>query len=166
MIAIGVTHCCDVPHDSRSAVICAVPRCLARNVRAGAEHVLPGRHTMLIGETPGAKTAGLVDVGVEGHGNCSAMTSVPTATWRVVPFCAGVTVIVPCAVLGAEVVGFGGGDGERGGGAEEDRVGEAELLAEVELEGDGEPDGPLPPGSPVVVPVAESDGVPGVVPVP
>ena len=66
---------------SRYAVICAVPRARAVNVRGGSEHAVPGgRHTMIIGEIPGASTEGLVDVGAEGQGNCEATTSVPSAT--------------------------------------------------------------------------------------
>ncbi|MEY9925472.1 hypothetical protein ABH926_000092 [Catenulispora sp. GP43] len=82
------------------------------------------------------------------------MTSVPTATRIVVPFSAGVTVIVPCAVLGADGGGLGcgaGGDetgrggvgeedaGEEGGaggvgGADEVGPPEAEPLGELESE--------------------------------
>lgn len=134
-------------------------------VRGGAVHVLPGgRHTMIIGETPGARTAGLVEAGAEGHGNCSATISVPIATWRVVPLCAGVIVIVPCAVLGAEAGGLGwgddGADGEAGrdgadelDGADEDGLPEAEPPCAPESEGvlggdcDADPEalpGPVP----------------------
>lgn len=77
-------------------MICAVPRSFATNVRGGSEHALPGgRHTMIIGEIPGARIAGLLDVGAAGHGNCDATMSVPTATRNVIPFWAGVTVTVP-----------------------------------------------------------------------
>jgi hypothetical protein len=58
-------------------------------------HGVPGRHTTDIGDIPGARTDGLDEAGAEGNGNCAAITSVPTATWNVFPFCAGVTVIVP-----------------------------------------------------------------------
>jgi len=50
---------------------------------------------MDIGDIPGARTDGLDDIGAEGNGNWAAITSVPTATWNVIPFCAGVTVTVP-----------------------------------------------------------------------
>lgn len=91
-------------------MICAVPRSLATNVRGGSEQVIAGgRHTMTIGVTPGARIAGLLVVGAAGQGNCAATMSVPGATWIVDPFWAGVTVIVPCAVLGDEA---GVGDGE------------------------------------------------------
>jgi hypothetical protein len=120
---------------------------------------------MLIGETPGARTAGSVDAGEEGYGNCAAITVVPTATWKVIPFCAGVTVIVPCAALGDEAGGVGRGDGERGG-VEVVRFPEGELLAEAEDGAELDPVGAAPPGTPVVVPVAESEGLDGAVPIP
>lgn len=90
-----MTHCGVAPHEFRDSVICAVPRTRARNVRGGSVHVVPGRHTMDIGDIPGARTDGLDDIGAEGNGNWAAITSVPTATWNVIPFCAGVTVTVP-----------------------------------------------------------------------
>lgn len=151
-------------------MISAVPRARAVNVRGGSEHATPpGLHTMLIGETPGARTAGLVEAGEEGYGNCAAITFVPTATWKVMPFWAGVTVIVPCTALGDEAGGFGGvgrGDGERGGAGVVVRAPEGELLAEADDGAELDPVGPAPPGTPVVVPVAEPDGLDGGVPVP
>jgi len=97
---------------SRCTTICAVPRARATKVIGGPMHAEPGgRHAMYIGEMPGSSTAGLVDFGCAGHGNISAVTSWPSATWIVMPFCAGVTVTLPCAVLGA---GLGGGE-DRGG---------------------------------------------------
>ena len=145
-------------------MICAVPRVFATKVRGGCAHAVPGgRHTMTIGDTPGARIAGLLDVGAAGHGNCSATTSVPTATWMVCPFWDGVTVTVPCAVLGAEVGGVGG-RGDDGVG----RPAEPEVLAEDDgVPGPpAEPEGPFPPGTPVADPEADPgpDGVP--VPVP
>lgn len=140
-------------------MISAVPRARARNVRGGAVHAVPpGRQTIDIGEIPGASTAGLVDIGAEGQGNCAAMTSVPTATWMVVPLCAGVTVTVPCVVLGTDVGrrdGAGAADDVRPPAAEPDpEVAGAEGGAEV-----------VPPCVPEgTVPV--SDGVAGVVGVP
>lgn len=84
-------------------------------------HAVPGGwHTITIGEIPGSNTAGLVDFGCAGHGNISAVTSWPSATWIVMPFCAGVTVTLPCAVLGAEL---GGGE-DRGGEGVDGRDGE------------------------------------------
>ena len=77
---MGVTHFSVIPHVTREVVISAVPRLRATNVRGGSVHELPGRHTITIGDTPGARTAGSVDTGAEGYGNCAAMTEVPTAT--------------------------------------------------------------------------------------
>jgi hypothetical protein len=131
-------------------------------------HVVPGRHTIAIGDTPGARIDGLVDAGAEGNGNCDAITSVPTATWKVIPLCAGVTVIVPCLTLGGAdgVVGGLGRTGEDGGvcGAEEDadEVGrpEAEPAEPAEPEEPEAPEGPLPPGTPEAEPEAEPEAVP------
>lgn len=142
-------------------MICAVPRARAVNVRGGSVHAVPGgRHTMIIGEIPGARIDGLVDVGADGHGNCAAITLVPTATRKAIPFCAGVTVSVPCPTLGGED-GDAGGTGVEGAG-EEDRAADVEPPPEAEGEAEDEPEGP--PGTPEAVPV----GVPGVeaVPVP
>jgi hypothetical protein len=85
-VPIGVTHRGVAPHWLRVTVICAVPRVRARKVRGGSVHAAPGRHTIDIGDIPGARTDGLDDAGAEGNRNCSAITSVPTATWNVFPF--------------------------------------------------------------------------------
>lgn len=118
----------------------AVPRALATNVRGGSEHDIDGgRQTMTIGETPGARIAGLLDAGAAGHGNCAALMVVPRATWMVSPFWDGVTVIDPCAVLGAGADGVDGGCGAGDGGC----VGTVEGVAD----GDGALDvvpGPFP----------------------
>lgn len=143
---------------SRYAVISAVPRARAENVRGGAEHVVPGgRHTMYIGETPGARIEGLVEMGAAGHGNCEAMISVPTATWNVIPFCAGVTVSVPCTVLGAELGGDGRGDGVGEDGGDVGRPPEPELLPEL-AEGEEVDVAPPPPGTPVADPAPVGEG--------
>ena len=149
---IGVRHCGVAPHRLRTAVICAVPRVRARKVRGGPIHVVPGRHTMDIGDTPGARTDGSVETGAEGNGNRAAITSVPTVTWKVIPFCAGVTVIVPCPTLGGGVGGLGRAE-EEGGVVV---VSGADGLGRPWAEGrspdaDGESEGPLPPGTPVTV---------------
>lgn len=112
---------------SRCAVISAVPRAWATNVVGGSVHGVPGgRHMMTIGETPGSRTDGLLDFGAAGHGNISAVTSWPSATWMVWPFCAGVTITFPCPVLGGGDdterggVGVGGRDGSEDAGGEDD----------------------------------------------
>ncbi|MEZ0106801.1 hypothetical protein ABH920_000792 [Catenulispora sp. EB89] len=142
-------------------MISAVPRPFAENVRGGAEHDVPGgRHTMYIGETPGARIEGLVEMGAAGHGNCAAMISVPTATSNVIPFCAGVTVSVPCTVLGAELGGEGCGDGVGEDGGD---VGRPPVLLPGPA-ADGEEVDVPPPGTPVaeLTPVAEGlDGPEG-----
>lgn len=173
---IGVTHFCAVPQVWRDAVISTVPRARAVNVRGGSEHVPPGgRHTMAIGEMPGASTAGLLDAGAEGQGNCSATISVPTATCRVVPFCAGVMVSVPCVALGAEAGGLGCGEDRDKDGGDAGRDGADEAGADAD--GCPEPEPPWDPGSEGVaggdcVPDPESlgeglpDGFPGPVPAP
>lgn len=106
---------------------------------------------MTIGVIPGARTAGLLVVGAAGQGNCAATMSVPTATWIVDPFWAGVTVIVPCAMLGVGV-GVGDGEGERDG-EREGGVGVGGVLEDGALEVLPEPE-------------TESVGLPGAVPVP
>ena len=141
----GVRHR-TCPHWLPDAVIRAVPRARAANVRGGAVHAPPGRHTIAIGDTPGSRTAGLLDVSDAGHGNCAAITVVPTATWKVIPFCAGVTVIVPCATLGGDDGRDDGGvvcgtdEGVDGGVGEVGRPEEAG--ADVEEEAEEEPTPP------------------------
>lgn len=104
--SVGGTQRRASPHISRCATICAVPGSAASNVWGGAVHTVPGgRQAITIGEMPGFSTAGLLDFGSAGHGNIAATTSCPTATWIVAPFCAGVTVTVPWAVLGGLVGG-------------------------------------------------------------
>ncbi len=166
--SIGDTHRCVSPHVSRCATICAVPRARAAKVRGGPTHAPPGGwHTIAIGEMPGARTAGLLDVGAEGQGNCAAITMVPTATWSVVPFCAGVTVTVPWARLGEDAGEETGGVGRvgrvEGGG---DGCPEAGPVAVADGVPGGGLVGPVPPGTPVVDPLVEP-GIPevsGVVP--
>jgi hypothetical protein len=86
---------------------------------------------MTIGDAPGARIAGLLDFGWAGDGNWAAITSVPSATWIVVPFCAGVTVTVPCPVLGGggSLVGVVGG---RDGGTDRPEDPEADEADEAD----------------------------------
>jgi hypothetical protein len=111
---------------------------------------------MIIGEMPGARIAGLLDVGAAGQGNCPATMFVPSATWMVPPFWAGVTVTVPCAVLGAGAEGVDGGCG----------VGDAECavvgVGGGTADGDGALDvvpGPFPESGAEADGEADSEGV-------
>ena len=88
--------------------------------------LVPGaRQAITIGETPGCRTAGSLEIGRAGYGNCSAITCWPGATWTVVPFWAGVTITGSCAEPGGgedrtegfgavAVVGSAGGPGGAG----------------------------------------------------
>lgn len=130
----------------------AVPRVRAvKDIGGSMQSICVGRHVITVGDMPGCRIAGSLDFGWAGYGKSSAITSCPSATCTVPPLCAGVTITVPRAVLGAldGADGTEDTDGRDGTGAV-DRDGVADR-----------DDGPAPDGPALDGPALDGPGADG-----